>query len=235
MKVDEIVVEVVLRGKDISFKYGNSVVLEKCNIEINAGDFSVIIGANGSGKSTLLKICLGLMVPQGGKVELFGIPISEFNQWEKIGYVSQRIDAFNKGFPATVEEVVKAPLYAKSAPFKRNRKEMDKLSDNALNTVGMEGFNNRLIGKLSVGQQQRVFIAKALVNNPEILFMDEPTAGIDNKTEKEFYALLKELNKDNGITIIMVTHDYTDVKPMVNKVFCLNDGTITEKCSDMPV
>lgn len=233
MKADEQMKETILKGKNISFKYGNSFILEKCNFIINSGDFSVIIGANGSGKSTLLKICLGLLNPQEGEVELFGKPLQEFKEWEKIGYVSQRIDAFNKGFPATVEEVIKAPLYAKSQLFNKDKKLINDLTDKALNIVGMQGYNNRLIGRLSVGQQQRVFIAKALINNPSIVFMDEPTAGIDNKSEKEFYDLLKELNNDKGITIVMVTHDYTDVKSMVNKVFCLTDGNIAEKCTDM--
>ncbi len=225
--------EAVLVGKNISFKYGNSVILEKCNFTINNGDFSVIIGANGSGKSTLLKICLGLLNPQEGEIELFGKPVNEFNDRDKIGYVSQRIDAFNKGFPATVEEVVRAPLYAKSKLFNRDKRQIGDLTDKALGIVGMQDYNDRLIGRLSVGQQQRVFIAKALINNPSMVFMDEPTAGIDNKSEKEFYNLLNELNNDKGITIIMVTHDYTDIKSMVNKVFCLTDGHMSEQCADM--
>ena len=233
MKVDEQMKETVLRGKNISFKYGNSIILEKCNFAIDKGDFSVIIGANGSGKSTLLKICLGLLNPQNGEIELFGKPIKEFKDWDKIGYVSQRIDAFNKGFPATVEEVIKAPLYAKSKLFNRDKKLIDGLANKALDIVGMQDYNDRLIGRLSVGQQQRVFIAKALINNPVMVFMDEPTAGIDNKSEKEFYNLLNELSNEKGITIIMVTHDYTDVKDMVNKVFCLTDGQIAEQCTDI--
>ena len=141
----------------------------------------------------------------------------------------QKLNTFNQGFPATVEEVIKAPLYADSIFLNRNKKEINRLANEALSSVGMEGYHNRLIGRLSTGQQQRVFIAKALINDPAMIFMDEPTAGIDNKSEKEFYNLLYELNKDKGITIIMVTMIIRMLNLWLNRVFCLNDGSIIEK------
>ncbi len=229
MKEAEVMEEAVLKGKDISFKYGSSLILDKCSFEVNNGDFSVIIGPNGSGKSTLLRICLGLLNQNSGIVELFGEPINKFTDWNRIGYVPQKLSTFNQGFPATVSEVVKTPLYAGAALLKKNKAEISKKALEALASVEMEEYHDRLIGKLSTGQQQRVFIAKALINNPELIFMDEPTAGIDNKSEEEFYNLLYDLNKEKHITIIMVTHDFTDIKSMVNKVFSLNDGFLTEK------
>jgi zinc transport system ATP-binding protein len=167
--------------------------------------------------------------PQSGEMKLYGKLISEFNDWKKIGYVPQRINSFNQRFPATVEEVVKAPLHANLSLFNRTKNNFKKEITAALTAVGMEGYENRLIGKLSIGQQQRVFIAKALASKPLMLFMDEPTAGIDNKSEEDFYSLLHKLNKYKGITIIMVTHDYTDVKSMVSRVLRLNDSKIIEQ------
>lgn len=219
----------IIKGEGISFKYGNSMVLNNCDFRVNDGDFAVVIGPNGSGKSTLLKISLGLLNPYSGQIRLYGKAINEFNDWDRIGYVPQRITSFNQGFPATVEEVVRAPLYADSGTFSRTKKNFKEAVSKALFSVGMEGYGNRLIGKLSTGQQQRVFIAKALVNNPSTLFLDEPTAGIDNKSEEDFYNLLYRLNKEKGITIVMVTHDYTDVKLMVNRVLHLHDGNIIEQ------
>lgn len=221
--------DIIIKGKGIGYKYGNSMVLNNCDFKVNDSDFAVVIGPNGSGKSTLLKISLGLLNPDCGKIWLYGKLINEFNDWEKIGYVPQRITSFNQGFPATVEEVVRAPLYASLGIFKKGEKDCKEAVEKALTYVNMEDYRDRLIGKLSIGQQQRVFIAKALVNNPSTLFLDEPTAGIDNKSEEDFYNLLYRLNKENGITIIMVTHDYTDVKPMVNRVIHLHDGNITEQ------
>ncbi len=225
--------ETVLEGKDISFKYGDRHILHNCNFSVNKGDFSIIIGPNGSGKSTLLKICLGLLKPNNGIIRLYGKALKEFSEWRKIAYVPQRITAFNKGFPATVEEVVRAPIYSNSCFIKRKKTKINETINNALYSVGMEGYRTSLIGKLSVGQQQRVFIAKALISSPTMLFLDEPTAGIDNKTEKEFYDLLKKLNKDSAISIIMVTHDYADIKTMANKVYSLNDGSMEEQCMDL--
>ena len=229
LKEVECMEDIIINGEGISFKYGNSMVLNECDFKVNDGDFAVVIGSNGSGKSTLLKISLGLLNPDCGQICLYGKLINEFNDWEKIGYVPQRITSFNQGFPATVEEVVRAPLCANSGIFNKRKKDYREAVEKALTYVGMEDYKDRLIGKLSTGQQQRVFIAKALVNNPSALFLDEPTAGIDNKSEEDFYNLLYSLNKKKGITIIMVTHDYTDVKPMVNRVIHLHDGNIKEQ------
>jgi zinc transport system ATP-binding protein len=220
---------IVIRGEGISFKYGSNTVLDNCSFKVQNGDFAVVIGPNGSGKSTLLKICLGLLNPHSGEIRLYEKPINEFEDWNKIGYVPQRINSFNQGFPATVEEVVRAPLYVNSNLFSVSKDNYKEYVGKVLTAVGMEGYGNRLIGKLSTGQQQRVFIAKALVNNPSILFMDEPTAGIDNKSEEDFYNLLFKLNKQQKITIVMVTHDYTDVKPMVNRVIHLHNGNVMEQ------
>lgn len=213
--------DIVLRGEDISFSYDGCKVLRNCSFMVRNGDFAAVVGSNGAGKSTLLKICLGLLKPDHGKVWLFERPLDKFEEWNSIGYVPQRILTLNLGFPATVEEVVSAPLYAKE--------KKTELIDKALEQVGMIDYKKRLIGRLSAGQQQRIFIAKALVSSPKLLFLDEPTTGIDNETEEDFYKLLDKLNKENGITIVMVTHDYTDIKFMVNRVIQISEGAIIDR------
>jgi len=212
----------IIELKNLSFKYGNINVLDDINMQIKRGDFVGLIGPNGSGKSTLLKIILGLLTPQQGEVTLFGLPLNRFAAWDKIGYVSQKANSFNTGFPATVNEVVAMGLYGKKGIFKHlNRMDKKKVIE-AIELVGLIEFEKRNIGKLSGGQQQRAFIARALVNDPELLILDEPTVGIDSESTKQFYNLLENLNKDLGITIILVSHDIGVVTKQVSQVACLN-------------
>lgn len=225
--------DVVLRGEKISFSYDGVRVLKDCSFSVRNKDFAAVVGSNGAGKSTLLKICLGLLKPDEGNIWLFDKPIGKFQEWDKIGYVPQRILNLNLGFPATVEEVVSAPLYTIKKLKKLSKKEKKDLTDKVLSAVGMESYKKRLIGKLSAGQQQRIFIAKALITSPQLLILDEPTTGIDNETEEDFYNLIYKLNMYEGITIVMVTHDYTDIKSMINRVIYISDGSISEIISDI--
>jgi len=189
---------------------------------VDEGAFLAILGPNGSGKSTLLKLLLGLLKPMTGEIQLFGQPIDAFRQREWIGYVSQKSNAFNSGFPATVEEVVKSGLTKKVGLFKRMPKDVDLKVEEALKSVGMEAFRSRNIGQLSGGQQQRVFIARALISNPKILILDEPTVGIDHENVQSFYDMLATLNEEQNKTIILVTHDVDTVSNRISHVACLN-------------
>lgn len=212
----------IIEIKNLSFRYGNINVLDDINMQISRGEFVGLIGPNGSGKSTLLKIILGLLNPQQGEVTLFGHPVNRFNAWDKIGYVSQKANSFNTGFPATVHEVVAMGLYGKKGVFKPlNKLDKEKIRK-AIELVGLSEFEKRNIGKLSGGQQQRTFIARALVNDPELLILDEPTVGIDVESTKQFYNLLDNLNKELGITIILVSHDIGVVTKQVTQIACLN-------------
>jgi zinc transport system ATP-binding protein len=218
----------IIKAKNISFGYEGRCILNDTSLEIFAGDFMAIVGPNGSGKSTLMKICTGLMKPRQGSVTLFGKEISKFKEWGRIGYIPQNATSFNQGFPATVEEVVKSNLYSRIGLMGRiNKKHIEKVHE-SLDLVGMLDFKDRMVGKLSGGQQQRVFIAKALVSSPEILFMDEPTSGIDASSEKDFYILMDELNKNKNITIVMVTHDVGAVSKNISRVICLTQGKAHE-------
>ncbi|ABR47381.1 ABC transporter related [Alkaliphilus metalliredigens QYMF] len=218
--------EKVVEVKNIEFAYDRAPVLKDASLEIYQGDFMGIVGPNGSAKSTLLKLLLGLMKPQQGTVSLFGTPIHRFNQWNRIGYISQKVRDFNIGFPATVEEVVGANLYSQMGFLKFiGKKHKEKIRE-ALEIVNMTDYQKRLIGNLSGGQQQRVFIARTLINNPEIIFMDEPLVGVDVDSQDKFYELMEKLNKELGITLVMVSHDIGVITNRANRVACLGNQQV---------
>ncbi|SFE29471.1 metal ABC transporter ATP-binding protein [Alteribacillus iranensis] len=212
----------VIQIENVSFRYGTQNVLEKVNLTIEQGSFLGLAGPNGSGKSTLIKIILGFETPDMGRVTLFHVPVSKFKNWEKIGYVSQKANSFNTGFPATVYEVVSMGLYGKIGLFRFLNKKHKKKIDETLQLVGMREFKHRSIGELSGGQQQRVFIARALVSEPEVLILDEPTVGVDTQSVQQFYHLMSHLNREKKITLLLVTHDIGAMTKYVTHVACLN-------------
>lgn len=208
--------------QDLSFHYGDEYVLEDISLSVPAGAFVGLVGPNGSGKSTLIKLLLGLLKPQTGTISIFGKKLSKFDNWNKVGYVSQKANSFNSGFPATVFEVVSMGLTTKIGLFKFMKNTHRQAVRNALNLVGMEKFSDSNIGELSGGQQQRVFIARALVSEPDLLILDEPTVGVDSGSTSDFYNLLGKLNREKGITLLLVTHDIGTITDKVTHVACLN-------------
>lgn len=214
--------ESLVKLTDVTFSYGSSTVLKDISFSVEPGEFWALIGPNGSGKSTLIKLLLGLLKPGSGTIELFGQPVGSVDHKERIGYVSQKANSFNSGFPATVLEVVKSGLTKKRGLFKRFTKEDTEAAVTALQQVGMADFAARNIGELSGGQQQRVFIARALAAQPALLIMDEPTVGIDQQNSASFYTMLERLNRDSGIAIILVSHEIDLVTDLATHVACLN-------------
>lgn len=203
---------------NLSFAYHKqNPIFENLNLSIKKGQLVGIVGPNGAGKSTLLKLVLGLLTPKSGNITIIN---------EKIGYVSQRATSFNSGFPATVKEVISAPLKSKNAFFKKLTLTEESQIDKAMEFVGLTPLKNQLIGNLSGGQQQRTFIARALVSKPSILFLDEPFVGIDQVSQKTISSLLHSLNKKNGTTIIIVTHDLRWVEQEVDLMICIEAGTV---------
>lgn len=211
----------VLSVEGLSFRYGTAKVLDEVSFRVEDSDFVGLVGPNGSGKTTLLKIILGLLPVQSGKVKLLGKSIDRFNNWQKVGYVPQRAGNVDEDFPASVREVVLSGLLAtKRIPRKYSADDVRKAHE-ALASVEMESFASRRIGELSGGQKQRVLIARALVSGPRLLVLDEPTAGVDQKTQGSFYSLLGRLHK-SGIAIIIVSHDLDRITHHVTKVASLN-------------
>ncbi len=224
---------VVLRG--VSFAYDGTPVLVGIDLTIKEGDFLAIIGPNGSGKTTLVKIILGLLQPAEGKVVLFGKPPGSLSGRGGIGYVPQKATHIDPFFPASVEEVVGMALLSESRPRAAAGRERRGRVLRALEVVGMGEFGRWPVGRLSGGQQQRVFIARALVTSPKILFLDEPTTGVDAETQTSFYDMLDRLNRQEGLTIVLITHDIGIVNKHVTSVACLNQrlayhGTHAEFC-----
>ena len=213
----------VLEVKDLSFSYPDKSILHRLSFDVDAGDFMCIVGTNGTGKSTLLKLILNQLSPLEGEIKLLGTNSEKYKGFASIAYVSQKATNINRDFPATVEEVVSLGLYSKKGLFKRNTKEDKKLIDSALERVGMLDYKHRQIGYLSGGQQQRVFIAKALISDPRIIFLDEPTTGIDIRAVDSICCLLGDLNKNSGITIVMVTHDISSIIYHSNKILVLSE------------
>ncbi len=209
----------ILTVENLNFDYSDTTVLRNVNFSLHKGDFLGIIGSNGAGKSTLIKLILGMLPYNHGKISVFGEDISKVRK--KVGYVPQKANSFNTDFPATVREVVMANLYSQAGLFARVGKKYDEKLKTVLKTVGMEGYENHMIGRLSGGQQQRVFIARALICEPELLLMDEPTVGVDAHSVKDIMKLICELNKQ-GLTVVMTNHDTPLLVQASNKllIFC---------------
>lgn len=211
----------ILKVEHLNFEYPDTSVLRDVNFTLHKGDFLGVIGANGSGKSTLIKIILKILPFSQGKITLFGEDITRFKDNYRIGYVSQKANSFNSDFPATVREAVMANLYSKKRLFSRYNKADNEKLHKVLKRVGMAGYEEKLIGKLSGGQQQRIFIARALISDPDLLLMDEPTVGVDAKSVTQIMDIITSLNK-SGMTIIMTNHDTPSLVRVSNKllVFC---------------
>jgi len=216
----------IIEVKDLSFAYGSETVLKNITLDIHQGDYIGVIGPNGAGKTTLFKIMLGLLPPKEGTIKLFGTDIKTFKDWSKIAYVPQKTVNFDLNFPATVQEVVAMNRTAKKSLFSKVTAEDKKAISKALDQVEMGGYKNRLIGELSGGQAQRVFIARALVNQPEVLFLDEATTGVDARSQDEFYKILRRLNQELGLTLVLVSHDIERVTREVMHIACV-DQTLT--------
>ena len=214
--------ESVIRLENVSFSYDQKLILENINLDIKRGMFLGLVGPNGGGKTTLIKIILGQLKPDQGSIELFQQPLSSFKDWTRIGFVSQKANSFNKGFPATVYEVVSMGLTAKVGYFKFLNKTHKAKILTAIEQVGMSDYTYQSISNLSGGQQQRVFIARALVNDPDLLILDEPTVGIDFQNVDRFYDLLHQLNEERQITLLLVTHDTGAMTKHVTDIVCLN-------------
>lgn len=218
----------VVEFNNIGFSYTKEIIFSNISFSAYKGDFLALIGANGAGKSTLLKLLLGEINSSSGDIKLFGEDIRRFRNWTKIGYVPQNIFSNTVNFPATAYEIVLANLFSKIGFLRFPKKEHIKKAKEALRLLNMERFAKRLIGELSGGQMQRVFLARTIVADPEILILDEPTSGIDSHTVEYVYRLLFDLNKNKNLTVIMVTHDVARVSEYSSRTLCLENGSIVE-------
>jgi len=216
----------VLELRKVSFNYGHREVLREVDLIVRRGDFLGMVGLNGSGKTTLIKVALGLLKPGSGNIVVFDRDITSFRDWPKIAYVSQKTNNMDDIFPATVWEVVLSGRSARAGLFRRLGSKDREAAADALKVVGMSAEKDLPLKHLSGGQQQRVFIARALAGEPELLIMDEPTAGVDLPAQEGLCALLERLNRETGLTIILVSHDLALISKHASRIAYLN-GNIT--------
>jgi zinc transport system ATP-binding protein len=224
----------VIEITHLSFSYSDNPVLIDATFSIGEKEFVAVIGPNGGGKTTLIKLMLGLLTPDSGEIRIFNKPPKTVAH--RIGYVPQDV-AINKSFPISVIDVVLMGRLRRH-PWSGLSKKDKIAAKNALDCLEMLEFQNYKIDDLSGGQRERVFIARALATDPDILILDEPTANIDSHGKSHLYALLKDLNKTK--TIIVVSHDTMVLSSYVTSVACINrnvhyhdDSEITGEMLDM--
>ena len=192
----------VLEVENLKVSYSNHTALENINFKINEGEYVCLVGENGSGKSTLVKTIVGLLKQDEGKINL-NISLDE------VAYLSQT-NLKDLDFPATSKEIIMSGVQKhKKLPFytKQDKKDYEEV----IKKLKIEDIQNRRIGDLSGGQKQRVLIGRALIRNPKLLILDEPTTGLDYNITKELYKILENLNKENNMTIILATHDIDEI------------------------
>ncbi|ADD07029.1 ABC-type transport system ATP-binding protein (probable substrate zinc) [Natrialba magadii ATCC 43099] len=210
----------VVDCQDVSFSYGEQPAVSDVSLTVDQGDFLGLIGPNGSGKTTLLHLMLGLLSPDEGSVELFGQPVDDFDQGNRIGYVSQQATSRGGTMPVTVRECVRMGRFA-HAGHSRLSADDEAIAEEALETVGITDLAEQRVNELSGGQRQRAYIARALASEADLLALDEPTVGVDAESRDAFYQLLESLN-DDGIAIILIEHDIGVVTDRADRIACIN-------------
>lgn len=216
--------ETIIKVENLGFDYGEGWVFHKLDLEIPKGDFVAVIGANGAGKSTLMKMLANVIPPTAGEIYYYGQPIEKFTEWHKIGYVAQNPVRMQRNFPISVEEVVSLGLLDGSIGLPFFSSEQKARVKELLAQFQLENLRHRKIGELSGGQKQRVFLARAMVKKPEILLLDEPATGIDTSSKEALYAMLKRINSEQGVTIIMISHDLELAAEAAKSALCINHG-----------
>ena len=199
-------------------------VLRGVNLEVDGGEFLAIAGPNGGGKTTLLRLVLGLERPTSGRALLFGEPADRFRDRPKLGYLAQRAQLGIQA-PATVREVVSAGRSAVNRFGRLNSLDREAI-DQAIERVGLSALAKRPLTRLSGGQQQRAFIAKALVSDPKLLALDEPTAGVDVEAQEALADLLARLHGELGVTILYVSHEFGAIEHVVERLVLVRERVV---------
>jgi zinc transport system ATP-binding protein len=211
----------IVSAANLFFSYPMDEVLSDVTFSVDKGDYVGLAGPNGAGKTTLIKILLGLLKEYRGKIELFGQQLPLFNEWRRIGFLPQRVNVFNPLFPATAKEVVGLGLLSQKTFPKRVAPADEAKIEEALEAMDISDLKNKIAGELSGGQQQRLFLARALVSSPELLILDEPSTALDPRSAESFFELIRKLNKEKGLTVIMVTHDIGQIGEYADKLLYL--------------
>lgn len=212
----------IIRAENITFAYTRVPVLENISFAVQTGDYIGLIGPNGGGKTTLLKVLLGLQKGKG-QISLFGTPLAKFTEWNKIGYLAQKSPVAQSRFPICAEEVVLMGLPGRGANVSRN--ELKEVYE-AMQQTRTRQYAGRLFNDLSIGQQQRVLLARALVSKPQLLILDEPSTALDAQSREMFFNLLGELNTKHHTTILLITHDTGEVGKYISKFMYVDKSLV---------
>jgi zinc transport system ATP-binding protein len=229
------IAEPVLEAQGISLRYGATPVLDDVSIAVRAGEFVALVGPNGSGKSTLLRVILGVERPQAGAVQLFGRPADDFHDRWRIGYVPQR-PTLESEVPATVVEIVSSGRLRQRGWWRRPSVSDTGAILHAIESVGLADVAHQPLNELSVGQQQRAFIARAFASEPALLVLDEPIAGVDRASQRRFRDALLHLQREHGAGVLLVSHELSAVSDVIERVIVLRrrvlfDGSPAELAS----
>ncbi|RLA70285.1 MAG: zinc ABC transporter ATP-binding protein [Epsilonproteobacteria bacterium] len=216
----------VIHVEALNYFVGKQEILSDISCDIEQGDYVALIGPNGGGKTTLVKMILGLQTPSSGKIDIFGIDRKHFKSWHKVGYVPQNVSLFDNNFPLSVYEAVSLGLAAKKSWFSKINQEEKIQIEEAIHIASIEEFRDKNLSELSGGQRQRVMIARALVSQPEILILDEPSTGVDIASQHKFYDFLRRLNREQNLTIIFITHDLGVIADDVTHVLSINQKLV---------
>ena len=212
----------IIEVQGLTVKRGTSEAISNASFIIDKGDYVGVVGPNGGGKTTLVLALLGLLPKESGSVKIMGEDIESFQQWDKVGYVSQFAINFDSQFPLTVRELVGLGRINRSNIGRFRNKEDWAAVKNALDSMNISDLANKHIGQLSGGQRQRAFVAKSLVSEPELLVLDEPVTGFDPINQEKFFMQLSNLNQMKGLTILIVSHDLAAVFCRMSRVLCVN-------------
>lgn len=218
----------IIDVSNLNFGYTSELVLKDVNLCVDEGQFICITGENGSGKSTLLKVLLGELKHFEGSVKLFGNAINSIKDFKDIGYVPQNSVMNKVAFPTTCREMVAINLYRSFGPVKFPGKKHFERAEKALVDMGLEKYVRTPFNELSGGLQQRVMITRALINDPRLLILDEPTAGVDNESKVRFLDLLETVTQERNITAVLVSHELELVSRHINfdAIYRINSGRI---------
>ena len=216
--------------KNLNFRVDTQNVLSNISFEIFSAEYIAIIGPNGGGKTTLIRLLLGLEKPTSGEIRIFGKLLKDFKEWHKIGYVPQRASHVDSAFPATVQDIVNMGRTSKRKIFSSMSQNDKDIVADTMKKMGVYDLKDKMVGTLSGGQRQRVMCARALASKPEILILDEPNTGVDVVSQRNFYALLAKLNKEEKITIVFITHDIGVIADDIGRLFTINQKAII--CND---
>lgn len=208
----------ILEVRELCVNYGHQEVLKNISFEINEGDYIGLVGANGSGKTTLVKALLGLVEAATGEV----VTYSANGVKGTIGYLPQVAVTGNTLFPAEVHEVIAVGLIGSKSFPKKIGKEDDRKIDDILKRLDIYNLKHKKIGDLSGGQQQRVLLARAMVNSPRLLILDEPTSALDPKVRSDFFKLIRDININEGTSILLVSHDISSIRKCAGKIMLLD-------------